>query len=276
LIEWIGEFGRAPEPDEFADAEPVVAEFGSLRRAFALIRKVTNAAEWEEIARRRTEDLLVSMALANFGRRPRQSALPLELLREIKAFFGTYKQARERADELLFRAGDAGAVHEACTKSALGKLLPNALYVHRSALDDLVPLLRVYVGCARAYLGDIDEANIIKLHRFSGKVSYLAYPDFETDPHPALATCVKLNMRSRQIDFYDYRQSANPPVLHRKETFLPPDHPLFAKFARLTRQEERHGLLDDAATIGTRDGWQTRLATAGFRLAGHRLVKRKE
>ncbi len=135
--------------------------------------------------------------------------------------------------------------------------------------------MRVYEACARAYLGDIDDANIIKLHRFSGKVSYVAYPDFETDPHPALATCVKLNMRSRQIDFYDYRQSANPPVLHRKETFLPPAHPLHAKFARLTRQEEQHGLLNDTSTIGTRAGWQARLPEAGFRLAGHRLLRTK-
>ncbi|MBI3861812.1 MAG: hypothetical protein HY290_07940, partial [Planctomycetia bacterium] len=89
----------------------------------------------------------------------------------------------------------------------------------------------------------------------------------------ALASCVKLNMRSRQIDFYDYRQSENPPALHRKETFLAPAHPLHAKFARLTRQEEKHGLLDDASTIGTRAGWQARLAEAGFRLAGHRLVR---
>jgi DNA phosphorothioation-associated putative methyltransferase len=116
-------------------------------------------------------------------------------------------------------------------------------------------------------------ANLIKLHRFSGKVSYLAYPDFETDPHPALATCVKLNLRSRKIDFYDYRQSTNSPVLHRKETFLAPAHPLYAKFARLTRTEDRHGLLADTATIGMRAGWQARLAPAGFRLQGHRLVK---
>ena len=194
-------------------------------------------------------------------------------MRDIKAFFGTYKKGRERADELLYRAGDAEAIDEACRNSPLGKLLPNALYVHRSSLDELDPLLRVYEGCARAYLGEIAEANILKLHRFSGKISYLAYPDFETDPHPALATCVKLNMRSRQIDFYDYRQSDNPPILHRKETFLAPTHPLFPKFARLTRQEERHGLLDDSSTIGTRAGWQTRLSESGFRLAGHRLLR---
>ncbi len=35
-------------------------------------------------------------------------------------------------------------------KSAVGKLLPTALYVHRTALEALDPLLRVYEGCARA------------------------------------------------------------------------------------------------------------------------------
>ncbi len=97
---------------------------------------------------------------------------------------------------------------------------------------------------------------------------------FETDPHPALARCVKLSLRTRQLECYDYSQSANPPVLHRKETFLLPEHPLAAKFARLTRQEEQHGLLDSPATLGTRDGWQARLDAAGFALRGHRLVRR--
>jgi DNA phosphorothioation-associated putative methyltransferase len=91
-------------------------------------------------------------------------------------------------------------------------------------------------------------------HRRSGKVSYLVYPDFETDPHPSLPRSIKRNLRSREIDSTDYARSANPPILHRKETFLPPDHPLRSKFERLTRQEERAGLLEESATIGTRAG----------------------
>ncbi|MGA8352083.1 MAG: hypothetical protein WB773_30115 [Isosphaeraceae bacterium] len=49
-----------------------------------------------------------------------------------------------------------------------------------------------------------------------------------------------------------------------------------AKFARLTRQEEKHGLLDETATIGTREGWERRLAERGFTIRGHRLVRRKD
>ncbi len=40
---------------------------------------------------------------------------------------------------------------DTCRRSDVGKLLPNALYLHRSALESLDPLLRVYEGCARAF-----------------------------------------------------------------------------------------------------------------------------
>jgi DNA phosphorothioation-associated putative methyltransferase len=152
--------------------------------------------------------------------------LPLSLQRDVRAFFGSYANGRRLADELLFKAGDADAVDEACGRSAVGKVLPNALYVHRSALDALDPLLRVFEGCARTYLGEIAGANLIKLHRQSGKVSYLVYPEFETNPHPALVRSVKLALRTRAIDCLEYGSSPNPPILHRKECFLLPEHPL--------------------------------------------------
>src|SRR3954452_20839011 len=146
----------------------------------------------------------------------RLSLLPLGLQRDIRAFFGSYAKACRQADDLLFRAGNAEAVDEACRRSEVGKLLRNAHYVHRDALDALEPLLRVYEGCARAYLGEVEGANVIKLHRRSGKVPYLVYPDFEADPHPALLRSIKLSLRTRELDCYDYATSANPPVLHRK------------------------------------------------------------
>ncbi len=273
LIEWIANQGRPPDPDEIQEAGPIINEFGSLKRAFALIRRVTGSEEWDRISQRRTEDLLVYLALARFRSRPPISKLPIELQRDIRWFFGNYTKACALADDLLFRAGNADAIDEACRRSTVGKLLPNALYVHQCELDSLEPILRVYEGCGRAYLGEIEGANIVKLHRFSGKISYLIYPDFETDPHPALVRCVKLSMRTREIECYDYADAENPPILHRKESFLNSDHPLHGRFSRLTRQEEKAGLLDNTATIGTRDGWTTRLREAGFVLCGHRLCK---
>jgi DNA phosphorothioation-associated putative methyltransferase len=273
FMEVVATLGRVPDPTEFSDAPAVIERFGSLRRAFAAVQRLTGTETWDAIARRRYEDLLVYLALARFRKRPTYSALPPTLRRDMKGFFGSYRRACAEADELLFRAGDATAIDEACRGSSIGKLLPDDLYIHRSALDSLAPVLRVYEGCGRAYLGEVEGANIIKIHRRSGKLSYLVYPDFDSDPHPALFRCVRLNLRTRQIDCYDYGSSGNPPVLHRKECFLLPDDERYAKFARLSVQEEKHGLLTDAAGIGTRDGWARRLSERGFSVRGHRLVQ---
>ena len=85
-----------------AGAAAVVERFGSLKRAFALVRRVTDPAGWEAIRQRRTEDMLVYMALARFGKRPALSQLPGGLRADIRAFFGTYAKACRQADELLF------------------------------------------------------------------------------------------------------------------------------------------------------------------------------
>ncbi len=114
----------------------------------SLWEQVTGTDEWDAITGRSTEDLLVYLALGRFRRRPPISALPAGLRRDIRSFFGSYADGCRRADDLLFRAGDADAVDDACRRSAVGKLLPNALYVHRTALEALDPLLRVYEGCA--------------------------------------------------------------------------------------------------------------------------------
>ena len=276
LIAKIAELGRVPHNDEFERSIEIEDKFGSIRRAFALIKRVTGSGEWEVIGDQRTQDLLVYLALSKFEKRPKYSQLNTRLQRDVKSFFGSYSKALSMADLLLFRAGDPEAIDDACKESDIGKLLPKALYVHRDAVPALEPQLRIYEGCARNYIGDVEDANIVKIHRHSGKVSYLCYPDFNKDPHPALVRSFKVNLRSLDIHCYDYSASANPPILHRKETFLEASDCRYAKFAKLTRQEERKGLLEETATIGTRNGWNLRLADNSVELRGHRLVRVNE
>jgi DNA phosphorothioation-associated putative methyltransferase len=113
------------------------------------------------------------------------------------------------------------------------------------------------------------------MRRQSGKVSNLVYSDFDTDPQPALQRSVKLSLRTREIDSFDFTAGSNPPVLHGNEMFLASHHPLDGKFARLTHQEQKDELLDDSATIGTKEGWQARLSERDFTLRGHRLVRQR-
>lgn len=203
FMEALARLGRLPGPEELSQTPEIIERLGSLKRAFALVRRVTQEEPWTQIAQRRTEDLLVYLALARFRRRPPFSKLPARTQRDVKAFLGTYKDACDKADALLFRAGDAAAINEACRGATTGVLGENALLLRRDALDQLDPLLRVYEGCARALLGEVEEANVIKLHRYSGKVSYLVYDALETQV-PILIRRIKVSLRTLTIDAYDH------------------------------------------------------------------------
>jgi hypothetical protein len=156
-----------------------------------------------------------------------------------------------------------------------GKRLSSALYLLDPADRPDVPLLlRITVAELRKRLEIGPEYNLLKFHTASPKISFLAYPDFEKHPHPALKEAVIVDLISGKTRRDDYRGRANPPILHRKETFLPPEHPLHGKFAKLTRQEEAAGVLEDTARIGFRINWERILAEKGLAFKGHRLVER--
>ena len=110
------------------------------------------------------------------------------------------------------------------------------------------------------------------MHRLKPQVSFLVYPDFDKDPHPAAEASVVARLGELRASFKNFAGQQNPAILHRKETFVAHDHPLFDKFARLTSQEEKAGLLN-SSSIGRRDQWNETLAEAGYKLKGHRLVK---
>jgi DNA phosphorothioation-associated putative methyltransferase len=273
LMDFVTARGRLPADEEIPDAASIREIFGSLQRAFHVVEKATSAEQWDEITRERALDLVIYLALARFEGRPPFSRLSTDLQRDVKGFFSSYAQACREADDLLFSVGEPAVVDGACAASAIGKLTPEALYVHESALPHLSPLLRIFEGCARSYIGRLEGANLIKLSRREPKISYLSYPGFESDPHPALTASVTVHFQTFSVRFNDYRDRRNPPILHRKEIFLPAHHPFHAKFARLTRSEEAKGLYEDPRRIGTRDGWNTVLAQKGLRLRGHRVIR---
>ena len=272
LVAFFTERGRLPTPEELATAPQLMRAFGSVARAFSLLRRATGPERWDALRDHGRDDLLVYLALAAFPKRPRLGALPEALRLDIRAFFGSYKSGCAAADALLFSAGDPAAVDRACRRAPVGKLLPDALYVHHTAVAQLPPVLRVYEGCARQLAGAVDGLTLVKLSRRRSRVSYLVYESFDRVAHPALQTTIVADLKRSRLHFRDYTGSANPPVLHRKERFLAYDHPRRATFARLTAREERLGLFRAPSTIGTRNGWTRTLTAHNVTIRGHRLV----
>ncbi len=273
LSAFLADRGRMPEAGELPEERGIIDALGSMRRAQRLLLASTGASDWEKVREARSEDLLLYLALSRFDGRPRMGELPLDMQGDVRAFFGSHSSACRKADELLFALGRQEVLDGAIRAAPFGKTLPTALYVHVDAMDQQPLALRLYEGCARAALGAVDGATIVKLRRDEPKVSYLCYPGFERDAHPELVESVSVHLQTFRTRTRRYDPAVNPPVLHRKETFLPAGAPNREKFERLTRAEERAGLLENGSTIGTRSGWCHELSSRGFEVRGHRLVR---
>ena len=77
----------------------------------------------------------------------------------------------------------------ACREATVGKLLPDALYVHHTAVEHLPPILRVYEGCGRQLAEAVDGLTLVKLFRRRARVSYLAYEDFAGSSLKQITVC---------------------------------------------------------------------------------------
>ena len=273
LMDFYSERGRLPTALEFERTEELHLAVGSFGQAWQVIKRVTGTEQWAQIEDERRDDLLMYLALSRFDGRPKKSQLAPAILEDVRALFGTYKKATETADAILMRVGSTDEIEQAIKATTVGKTTPNALYVHASALDTLPLLLRLYEGCARGYIGAIEDTTLIKFGRDKFKVSYLSYPTFDKDAHPALQWSMVVPLQTFRVKKRRYDRSENPPVLHRKELFVRDDYPKHDLFARLTRSEERAGLLSSPA--GLQKQWREQLMAAGYTLKGHRLVKRQ-
>jgi len=155
----------------------------------------------------------------------------------------------------------------------LGKRLPDAVYLHESALPSLPAVLAQTLASAIVQFDlDDQEWNIVKFFRRDYKIALLNYPDFFEDAYPSLHTSYTLDLQNVRYRKIEYKNSDNPPILHRKETFLSPEHPAVPEFQALTLEGENAGLYEKARSIGFKRQWERLIQRKGYRLAQGRLV----
>jgi len=129
-------------------------------------------------------------------------------------------------------------------------------------------LLRLLIFAARQIVGEV-AYDVLKIAQDGRVLSFLSYPDFDVDPHPALHHRVRVYLPKAAYDIRGY--DANPPILHRKDTLVAPSYPHYEKFRRLTEEEEAHGLLS-LPNIGYRTAWLQLLQEKGLAVRDHEVV----
>lgn len=157
--------------------------------------------------------------------------------------------------------------------TVIGKQVGDHIYVHRLAQTLLPGPLAEMAGVLLAACPEAEaRANVLKIDEAARTVSALNYPDFFSAAFPELREAWRIDLSHGRVSYRNYADSLNPPILHRKELLLPPDHPDRPRFAALTTQAESLGLFLESRSIGFREAWAARIAAVGYRIDGHELL----
>jgi len=162
-------------------------------------------------------------------------------------------------------------------KKFKGKVVGGAVYVHKSAFyllnNDQLDLISLanqlnHIHC---------KWNVVKFDsKFKKRLSFLDYQDFDEFEFPTLDQSYQIDLddltfKSRQ------HSNTNPPLLHRKELLIDPNHHNFRKFYEFTKVLEKLGAFENINKLGTKLRWEAELSRLSISIKDHKanFIKNK-
>jgi len=99
--------------------------------------------------------------------------------------------------------------------------------------------------------GDVAQANAIKTHKASGKITFLLYDDFKGKPLPQLQHRIKVNLKTRWMQAFDRREAGQ--LLYFKERFVAPDDPGLEEMAEFSAKLRKLGMSEQVGFGATKE-----------------------
>ncbi len=167
----------------------------------------------------------------------------------------------------------------------VGKIIASDYYIHRTYINRIERELLSLYKLARQELSPEQDRdwNILKINKRDKKVSFLEYPNFDTEAHPELKQSISINL-SKSTPIARITKGRGY-ILHRKELFIEKDYPYHTKFHELTKKEESLGLLDTkivfkgkklGTVMGRKKIWEEWLSYNHVKILNHEILKLDE
>jgi DNA phosphorothioation-associated putative methyltransferase len=156
----------------------------------------------------------------------------------------------------------------------IGKQVGGHQYVSREQCASLELVAKSLVDRGLLVLATLGDPpfNVIRIDTAKAEVAFLWYPELGQVPFPSLDTSFRMGKGEAIVAKRSYRTSLNPPILHRTELLLDPQHPNRNACELLTQLCEQLGLFDNPTTIGFQQQWHDAIQGRGYRLDGFELL----
>ena len=150
-----------------------------------------------------------------------------------------------------------------------GKTIGGYMYAHKSAM----PLISIeqehLLKQCELLIPDFKFWNVVKFNqKDNNRLSFLKYESFEETEFPALIESCQVDLMLKTAKIRNHSVT-NPPVLHRKELLMHPDHPKLEKFQSLTTELQRLGAFKNIVKLGTKLRWRDELDRLNIAIKDH-------
>ncbi|MBT8123627.1 MAG: DNA phosphorothioation-associated putative methyltransferase, partial [Gammaproteobacteria bacterium] len=275
---WL-ELGRRPLDGEVKNLSATIDLFGTLKKGLNFLEKLNGSDEIDNSFKARLADLKVYFALGIFEQRSLYKVVSPKIRNDIKFFFGSIRNAKEDAADLLYKIADRDLIEEACKNAkehGLGWLEEGeSLQLHSSMIEQLPAVLRVYIGCASALYGDYKNADLVKVHINSGKLTLMSFDDFDGNPIPRMLERVKIKFREQDIEYFDYVDDYEPPNLYLKSRYINEEFPRYPEQVLFEEQLDELGLLDFTGYGPSPSEFTNTIRMHRLEIDGYELIRSK-
>ena len=218
-------FARKPSLDELPRyfKEQLNKSRLSYQKALNSAVKLISEEELTAAVARKKEELELFFAMYLFSGRPKYRDLSLGLQKDIKLHFGSVKTIEENAKNLLFSLGNEELIFKDAKEAEnnnVGKLEETKFIFLTNKLRELPVRLRGIVNIAERLSGKIEDANMIRLHIDTKKVTYLCVENFETDALPKITKRTIVDLRQQTVKNFEHLSPGYEKLLYQKSKFM--------------------------------------------------------
>ena len=218
-------FARKPSLDELPRyfKEQLNKSGLSYLKALNSAVKLISEEQLTAAVARKKEELELFFAMNLFSGRPKYRDLSLGLQKDVKLHFGSVKTIEENAKNLLFSLGNEELIFKdakEAEKNNLGKLEETKFIFLTNKLRELPVRLRGIVNIAERLSGKIEDANMVRIHIDTKKVTYLCVENLETDALPKITKRTIVDLRQQIVKNFEHLSPGDEKLLYQKSKFM--------------------------------------------------------
>ena len=227
LAKHIISFARKPEIEELPRYFKMQLEKSgvSFRRAFDAASQLITEDDLKNAVIVKKEQLILFFAMYFFSGRAKYKNLAKSLQKDVRLHFGSMLRAEEAAKELLFSLGKEELIYQDSYKSTelgLGHVTDGKFSFQIKNLKKLPLRLRGVMSIAERLAGAVEDANIVRIHIETKKVTFLTVPNFDTSPLPRISKRSIVDFRQHEVKSIIHDQGGRVKTIYLKSVLMNP------------------------------------------------------